>query len=158
MIVEHTFVTTYEWPDVSTLALSFLGLAGFTVQAASEGLIEARRGRTEPRGGRVSTLPQTFRLEFDRGRVAIAAGIRGVNDKDHASFAPLLTLLVQAIEGVLVYGHPIENCLLPWRNLEAQTRGFSGPGTRVAIGCLIGLVVIVVVAIFVAAISSRSLR
>ena len=84
MITEHVFVTTMEADETMRAAMAFLRGRGFEAAAAPafavgqtrwDG-IEMRRGRTNPeRAKSVSELPQTVRVEWDRGRVTIAAAI-----------------------------------------------------------------------------------
>lgn len=81
MVVEHSFVTTLPESAAFERACSFLQARGFTpiqspVVSPSTAPLEFRRGKTNPARARsVSELPQTVRVEFDRGRVSIAASI-----------------------------------------------------------------------------------
>ena len=82
MVVEHAFITTLEAPDALRLASHFLASRGFeaTAQGAfamgPEGwnVLEMTRGRKRAqRAKSVVEYPQQIRLEWDRGRVTVAA-------------------------------------------------------------------------------------
>jgi hypothetical protein len=82
MVVEHAFITTLEAPDALRLASQFLSSRGFeaTAQGAfamgAEGwnVLEMTRGKKRAqRAKSVVEYPQQVRLEWDRGRVTVAA-------------------------------------------------------------------------------------
>src|SRR5205814_3803523 len=83
MVVEHTFVTTMQDREALTAATGLLNSRGFVAvgeQAfsmdGSWNNVEMRRGRAKPRGAKsILDLPLNVRVEFDRGRIAIAAAI-----------------------------------------------------------------------------------
>jgi hypothetical protein len=84
MLVEHVFVTTLEGPDALEATKDLLAEYGFELQNE---LIQDRNGNpvhslTMARGKKnpdrcrsVLDLPHQFQLEWDRGRVAVAAAI-----------------------------------------------------------------------------------
>jgi hypothetical protein len=86
VVIEHTFVTTMDSPQAIRAAMSFLGERGFTSAQnpafpvaptpSQMDTLHMRRGRANPnRAKSVAELPQTLRLDFDRGRVTVAASI-----------------------------------------------------------------------------------
>ena len=84
MVVEHTFITTIEGHDALRMAWELLVSRGFAplppLEAAqlphSPNAVELRRGRENPdRAKSVVELPQFVRVEWDRGRVTVAAAI-----------------------------------------------------------------------------------
>jgi hypothetical protein len=84
MVVEHTFITTIEGHDALRMAWELLVSRGFAPlpppEAAqrphSANAVELRRGRENPdRAKSVVELPQFVRVEWDRGRVTVAASI-----------------------------------------------------------------------------------
>ncbi|HEY2586650.1 MAG TPA: hypothetical protein VGI81_12875 [Tepidisphaeraceae bacterium] len=81
MVVEHTFVTTMEAPQTMSAAAQFLQEFGFVADGqrafalgGTWDALEVRRGRAR-RGKRyaIRDWPQQVRLEWDRGRVDVAA-------------------------------------------------------------------------------------
>jgi len=80
MVIEHTFVTTLEQADALQTAESFLNARGFTPEQSiangSSTMLHMRRGTTNAaKAHSVAELPQFIRIDFDRGRVALAASI-----------------------------------------------------------------------------------
>ena len=87
MVIEHTFITTMEAADALRAASEFLTARGFSVNRESAfavggggggqwDTLEVTRGvKSAARAKSVAELPQRVRLEFDRGRVTIAAAI-----------------------------------------------------------------------------------
>src|SRR3712207_6576985 len=83
MVVEHVFVTTLEAPDALTRASEFLAAGGFVVQEQKAfplggwNAVEVTRGKSNAaRAKSVEELPQRVRVEWDRGRVTVAAYIQ----------------------------------------------------------------------------------
>jgi hypothetical protein len=81
MVIEHSFVTTLpETPALERVSV-FLQNRGFSspqppVLTSGNSVLEMHRGQTNPaRARNVSELPQAIRLEFDRGRINVAASI-----------------------------------------------------------------------------------
>jgi hypothetical protein len=87
MVIEHTFVTTLEPNDTMRAAAEYLSARGFTRADPAAGFdvsgqpqawtsLEMRRGKKKAaRARNVLQLPQTVRLEWDRGRVNVALAI-----------------------------------------------------------------------------------
>jgi hypothetical protein len=77
MVIEHTFVTTLEAPEALQTAFAFLQERGFSPAGNDSGaLLEMSRGKANPARARsVAELPQSIRLDFDRGRIALAAAV-----------------------------------------------------------------------------------
>ncbi len=83
MVIEHTFVTTMDAPDALRLASEFLSQRGFVgldrtafpMEGAWKTLEMTRGKKKAARAKSVSELPQSIRLDFDRGRITIAASI-----------------------------------------------------------------------------------
>src|SRR6266550_777518 len=82
MLVEHAFITTLEASDALQLASRFLNARGFEAVAQNAfalgpggwNVLEMTRGkRKAQRAKSVVDLPQQVRLEWDRGRVTVAA-------------------------------------------------------------------------------------
>jgi hypothetical protein len=82
MVVEHSFITTLEAADALRTAAQFLNARGF--EAVSEGAftmgpsawnaLEMTRGTKKVRKAKsVIELQQQVRIEWDRGRVSVAA-------------------------------------------------------------------------------------
>ena len=84
MVVEHTFITTLEGHDALRMSWELLVSRGFVplpppeaaLRPQSPNAVELRRGRENPdRARSVVELPQFVRVEWDRGRVTVAASI-----------------------------------------------------------------------------------
>jgi hypothetical protein len=77
MVIEHTFVTTFETCEAIQQAADYLAARGFTAsQGMSPTCLEMRRGQTNAaRAKNVRELPQLVRMEFDRGRLNLALSI-----------------------------------------------------------------------------------
>src|SRR6188474_2921057 len=90
MIVEHVFITTMEAPDALRLASQFLSSRGFEAvhQEAFQlgapdtwNVLEMRRGKKTPAKAKSHLeLPQQVRLEYDRGRIALAASAQSLQE------------------------------------------------------------------------------
>lgn len=102
MLVEHSFVTTLEKEDALRVAAEFLRVLGFSDPVRTESRLLARRGLAKPKGN-VSfiDLPQTVELEFDRGRVAVAASLQEYG-KVHDAQRQLVIGVVRGLESLLV--------------------------------------------------------
>lgn len=82
MVIEHSFVTTAQSAEAFEIASSFLKERGFVtgagvgVASGTLAKMEWQRGRENAnRAKSVSELPQVVRMDFDRGRVNLAASI-----------------------------------------------------------------------------------
>lgn len=83
MVVEHVFITTLEAPEALQTASQFLARRGFSARpqegfamgaGGAWNVLEMVRGTHNPRKAKsVLHYPQTIRLEWDRGRVTVAA-------------------------------------------------------------------------------------
>jgi hypothetical protein len=143
MVVEHTFVTTMQPNEALGAASSLLASRGFVPTGdrafALDGgwnHIELTRGRKNPaRSKSILDFTQQVRIEFDRGRIAMAASLtawtRGTREqipgelttrspsKPHPLQQELLLSLVAAIELLLVNRVPPEQCLARLNHIEA---------------------------------------
>jgi hypothetical protein len=96
MVIEHTFITTMEADEALWAIANFLaargGFAtvpdtGFAPITAADAVpapraVELSRGVTNPaRAKGIADLPQRVRVEWDRGRVSVAASITPKNEK-----------------------------------------------------------------------------
>jgi hypothetical protein len=84
VVIEHTFITTLEATDALSRASTLLQEGGFEVAGNSAFQLganawtelEAKRGKKNPARARDATqAPQLVRLEWDRGRVNLAASV-----------------------------------------------------------------------------------
>lgn len=77
MVIEHTFVTTLDASEALQAASSFLEQCGFSAASPTRpSSLEMRRGKSNPgRARSVAELPQSIRLDFDRGRIGLALSI-----------------------------------------------------------------------------------
>lgn len=146
MVIEHTFVTTVDASQALGLAVSLLSHAGFVASQPAPpvsdlpalypgpalNVVEMTRATVGQKGS-VPCL-QNVRLEFDRGRVTIAATIfpsTGTRPSMSATsdvtgpsaierpFADAMMALALALDQALAQGMPIEQALEPWKALDA---------------------------------------
>lgn len=120
MLLEHVFVTTREAAQTLTDARRLLQELGFAVEAVSETHLEARRGRDNPaRAKQIDELPQQVRLEFDRGRVTLAASIHH-NNKPGPLHQDLLTNLARTLELHLAHNYPSIEARQGWDQMTQR--------------------------------------
>jgi hypothetical protein len=109
MVVEHTFITTLEPEQAMQTALNFLqergfvsdGPSGFRFANDAWTSLKVRRGKTTVRAAMNAVeLPQTVRLEWDRGRVVVAASM-DVPAKQLPAHQSLLVNIATALEELL---------------------------------------------------------
>lgn len=138
MIVEHAFVTTMEASEALQLASAFLTARGF--EAASQGAFAVdglwtsaafRRGQAKARRAKsIAELPQQVHLEWDRGRVTVAASIEHA---ERSSFSmgeikadspklrihtDLLLAIARGLEMVLAENQPAEHAYQQWDHVN----------------------------------------
>jgi hypothetical protein len=74
MLMEDMFITTLDGPACLAMARAFWQEFGFVMEDESAHHVQLRRGKAQPHHARtVGELPLTIRLEYDRGRVTLAA-------------------------------------------------------------------------------------
>ncbi len=155
MVIEHTFVTTYAAADAMGAATAFLSGLGFEHSApvAFEvgrpewNCAEMRRDPNRSVGKLAAIdVPQTIRIEFDRGRVVVAASVESTRrsfwtgtPREMPAASPklrprvelLMTLLV-ALERILAQQQSLEEVHAPLRDLEGDCAATSSApaGTR----------------------------
>jgi hypothetical protein len=148
LIVEHVFITTLDAPAALRLASEFLTAAGFrvmrerafSVDAPWTKLDVARGVDGAARAKSIDQLPQRLVLEWDRGRVTVAASIewfapgafRTGSAKEPPPHSPkirphieLMHGLMLALEALLARRVPMEEARQPWAELEARLRAES---------------------------------
>ena len=162
MLVEHTFVTTMDAAEALAAVSDLLRARGFAPDdppgraaagagpvppSASPNMLELRRGKKNPaRAKSALELPQHVRVEWDRGRVVVAAstlprtwagrqyppgGWRTVPaSKVQPDQAAMLTAVAEAIELRLAYREPPERCLVRLDQVEAEVRVTSAARRR----------------------------
>src|SRR4051794_16092301 len=91
MVVEHIFITTLEAPDALRLASQFLNARGYIASAQSAfaigggggwNVLEMTRGKkSAAKAKSVIEFPQTIRIEWDRGRVTVAASSTSAHEQ-----------------------------------------------------------------------------
>lgn len=103
MIVEHTFVTTLDAERAFALASELLAPLRFRSEPADKpGARQWRRGARSARKSRgLSDMPSRVRMEFDRGRVVVAAALEHPGARAPALPAKLAVGLTVALERAL---------------------------------------------------------
>ena len=143
MVVEHVFVTTLGATDAMRMAAEFLASRGFinSEQSAFQvgqtewTALEMRRGRKTASHNRgVLDRPHSVRLEYDRGRVVVAASIdartrsfwMGTGRELSSSstraqpYVNLLMTITQSLEQLLANGRSPEQAAAPWTVLDSE--------------------------------------
>jgi hypothetical protein len=143
MVVEHTFITTLESHDVIRMAWELLISRGFgplppqemALRPQGPNVVELRRGRERPDGAKsVLELPQFVRVEWDRGRVVVAASITprtwmgrqytpgSITSQSAHARQPdqegLMLAVVGALEMLLAYRRPPAECVAGLDHLQ----------------------------------------
>lgn len=174
MLVEHTFVTTLDAPEAMTEASRLLQQFGFVAKAQTGfqiggvwNALEVARGAAKFRYRKgVVEWPQNVRVEWDRGRVDVAAAItpppRGRLDsnpsrlgkKEAARVQQLLVAIAQSLEMLLAQRLPSEQAAVLWaeaeRQIEEQARR-DRRRYRILMAILLGIVVLLIgLAVFMA--------
>ncbi|MHC4983493.1 MAG: hypothetical protein ACYTF6_10075 [Planctomycetota bacterium] len=101
------------------LAGGFLMQLGFRLGPGSPSSLEAARGKKNPNTRKVNRLPQAVKLQYDRGRVTIAASIMPYRNKDMPVYADLMTALARGLEQLLANGVPPAQAAAEWTRVES---------------------------------------
>ena len=141
MVIEHTFVTTMEAEEALRTASEFLRRHGgfepeadraFQLGRPGWNVIELKRGKkSASRAKLVSELAQQIRMEWDRGRVTLAASIAPRTGAFYGTdtsprhvrnrlAAELMTAIARSLELLLAYRMPPEQAARPWDQAQAQ--------------------------------------
>jgi hypothetical protein len=129
MIVEHAFITTKEEAEVEATARDLLSMLGFSPAVTPEGTadrLEFSRGRRHARQAiyNLERQPQRVRIEFDRGKVTVAASIEP-HGKPHDLHRELLLTLATFIEARVAAGADPTPLRERWDDLHGRIRGHN---------------------------------
>jgi hypothetical protein len=147
VVIEHEFISTLEPTDVMRRSAEYLAARGFEPATDNGGAfaldsggswthMEMRRGKKASRAKSVSQLPQTVRLEWDRGRVTLALSI-GANaawgggssfslgnvagkPKKMRLHTALLNAIAGGLEDLLGHDRPQQPDYSAWDNVEEE--------------------------------------
>jgi hypothetical protein len=154
LIIEHVFITTLEGAEAMRLAAELLGRGGFAALPAAgfapvsapgspgsvgsaDRSIDMSRGRPAGKAKSVGELPQRVRVDFDRGRVTVAASIEYYEPgsftigsrREPPPHSPkvrphieLMHAIIGGLEAALSRGMTIDDAVRPWAELEARLR------------------------------------
>ncbi len=153
MLVEHTFVTTYDGDVTIQMAADFLETLGFRIESASPQELRASRGRKRPTTRKVTKLPQAIHLTYDRGRVTVAASIMPRNNKERPIHAELMTALVRSLEQLLASQLPGAQCEAIWLDVETRA-GSLWPTSEVVILVVLSVFILAMVIVVIFTIAS----
>jgi hypothetical protein len=127
LIIEHSFVTTRDSRDALRAAGDFMSDLGFD-PCTSEKPDSAEWSRGKPtarKARRLSELPQRVRLEFDRGRVALACSVE-FKGKPKKNIRELMIAHAVALEDLLAGLKPPEEAraapVALWTRLKRAER------------------------------------
>lgn len=185
MVIEHIFITTLESPEALTAASDLLREGGFAVlnnsafQMGGWTDLEVQRGKKSvARAKDVTECPQQVRLEWDRGRVTVAASITprprhtsafawsrkigGValpatkTPKKERAYADLLMVISRSVEKLLGERLSQEESRREWAAVEMQMKADSRRSRRNNMIVGFCIVVLFVALIVVIAVVSRN--
>ena len=145
MIIEHVFITTLDGADALRLASEYLGLGGFRPQtgipfsiSAPSSKLDVVRGKANAaRAKAPDELPQRLWLEWDRGRVTVAASIeffetasfsygsRKEPPPDSPKLRPHIEMMQAMLAGLEASTSgrlPPADARRPWADVEARLR------------------------------------
>ncbi len=163
MVVEHTFVTTLPPTEAMHAAAEFLSARGFTSASAPRAFaigdagagvwdqLEVRRGRDPLSAGRARhllQLPQQVRLEWDRGRVTVAASIADrFGKKDRVA---LLTAIASGLDRLLAQRQPPEVAAADWGAIESRIERARRRSRLIAVIVVVAFALLLAILIAVA--------
>ena len=160
MIVEHAFISTRDSAEVQASARDLLSMLGFspteTSGPATPDCLDVSRGRRHARQAvyRLDEQPQRVRVEFDRGRVTIAASIEP-HGRPHDLHRELLLLLASLIERRVAGGANLAELRTPWENLDERIRRYNRKRRLPRDIIIVALCLIVVAAVVAGILSAR---
>jgi hypothetical protein len=181
VLIEHSFVTTLPPEQAMGMASEFLARGGFVAEAdqafdlASGGqwtTLQVRRGRTSSYRAKDPTeAPQRVRLEWDRGRIAVAASIDATSTRGRSfslgptigtselkgkrarPYADLMVAISQDVDDLLVGRVAAGAAGGRWFPLERQLRDTARKARRrswIILGVFLVLVIVLVAIIAIA--------
>jgi hypothetical protein len=140
LVIEHTFVTTLDSHDALALASDMLSRRGFVTEGESGfqlgeewTTLQMKRGKkSAARAKTPSECPQQVRLEWDRGRVTLAASIEPQSRRNRTfAFGGVIgyglyamrnkRATAEATDMMMVISTSLENLLV--QNLPAEEAG-----------------------------------
>jgi hypothetical protein len=142
VLVEHTFVTTLDKDETFRAAELFLEDLGFVRQdTEGEGGLAFRGGKSHP--GYARTLrdhPRRLHIEFDRGRVSVAASIQLEGNRRKPLATDLLFAVANRLEKVLTQQRCATEARAEWDHVCEQIAARAGRRRRLTIGCAVAFV------------------
>lgn len=160
MLVEHVFITTLDAEPALEAARLFLGQLGFREERCDDtAAIRFLRGHLDPRAVRtISEQPQCVLLDFDRGRVTVAASIRE-HRKAGQLHTDLLLALTRGLELLLAQGQPAAEARDEWDRVEERIASDVAARWRrnrnALLGCLGILALVITILVLVTTWSAR---
>lgn len=123
MLIEHSFVTTFEAGETLDRVVDTVERLGFLVETRSASHVTARRGRQNPARARsANELPQVLKVEFGRGRVDMAVAIEP-RHKPRQIHADLLLGLSRVLESRLAQRLPAAEALAQLSDVNLRIAG-----------------------------------
>jgi len=135
---------------------SFLVRLGFRIASTGPDFAEAVRGRKTANTRKIRQLPQTVKVVYDRNRVTVAASITPRAGRDLPLHTDMMLAVVTGLERLLIQRESVDAAAAEWDVLEASDTSVRTTVDRLGVGCLIGLVavlILVALIILVAALS-----
>ena len=156
MVVEHVFVTTLEMDEALGRTRRLLTELGFRPKPSVASCVHAVRGRKRPNSRKLIELPQVVQVEFDRGRITVAAGITLRRGKDLPIHAQLMTALARGLELLLVEQAADQRAAEEFLAVQAGAPTLWLSGEKAALWVLVALLGLIVVLIVVALVAASS--
>jgi len=154
MVVEHEFVTTLEEEEAMQRAELALRAMGFERDAGAPGggLVFKRGKKSASRARKVNQLPQVAAVQFDRGRVTVAASLEWPR-KPKAPHKAMMMALAGTVERAVAEAGTGADVLAEWRavnqSIDQQARRNS-----IIAWTVLGVLVAGIVALIGAAVSA----
>jgi hypothetical protein len=111
MVVEHIFITTLERDDALVLADAFFTDLGLQRARSRDGADEWTAGKDRPRA--LSDFKRTVRVDFDRGRITLAASAPNLRTEQEKTCQPYMLALAASLEAHISHGQPAEEAAAP---------------------------------------------
>lgn len=137
MFAEHSFVTTLDMDEALALVRQYLqALDFYQIESLASGKITAIRGKKKATSRTLTDLPQTFEMEFDRGRVNIAFSGILKNNRKLPVHSEWLIAFLNGVEVILNEKEDIHTVVAEFLNIEQTTGKIWHTSEKWVFGCL----------------------
>jgi len=154
MLAEHAFVSRLEADDVRRRCTGQLEALGFACDVPPDALLHGQRGGVAVGRARApAEWPLHVRVQYDRGRVAVAASIDESRTKKPGPAGERLLLeLLRLLEAAACGAPETGEAFRSWNDLLVATQAEQGAGRSRRSGAIVGCVIVAVVFLLLVAI------